>query len=438
MDWNERITDAVYTSPSGKEATFKFEEFSRDTELKTGVFTFPDRDGARVQHQGAGARTHPLTCIFEGSDCMSLADDFEAMLMERGIAELQHPIYGALKMVPTGNIKRSDNLISELNQSIVSVTFTETITDDNVPKLDVVTADNINSMVDDFTEAAATDFAEGITVESISEQLQVQSTLTAQVNTLGENLKSMAATDPGKKAQFITAISELKNGISDYFTQAEKAVKKGLDIGRQILNVMKMPSKMIVSVAEKIRGYTNLITQIANQFRNDPFGINNIKNYFNSARLVLTGALAFFASGTAISITEAVSTAATKDTSAGVLSREEAIETALQIESLMEKIKEFEDSKIEQNAFIDHNATSYLLLQQIVYSSIKLIINSAFSLPMKRTIILDRDRQIIELCCELYGSEIFIDRFIQENNFNIDEIELLPMGKEVSYYVQGA
>jgi hypothetical protein len=57
---------------------------------------------------------------------------------------------------------------------------------------------------------------------------------------------------------------------------------------------------------------------------------------------------------------------------------------------------------------------------------------------MQKTITLDRDRQVIELCAELYGTTDYVDDFIIENNFNIDEIELLPMGKKVSYYVKGA
>jgi hypothetical protein len=56
---------------------------------------------------------------------------------------------------------------------------------------------------------------------------------------------------------------------------------------------------------------------------------------------------------------------------------------------------------------------------------------------MQKTITLDRDRQVIELCAELYGTTDYLDDFITSNNFNADEIELLPMGKKVSYYVKG-
>jgi len=62
--------------------------------------------------------------------------------------------------------------------------------------------------------------------------------------------------------------------------------------------------------------------------------------------------------------------------------------------------------------------------------------NVSLSLPMRRTITLDQDRQIIELVCELYGSPDYIDKFISDNDLSADELEVLPMGREVTYHVQ--
>jgi hypothetical protein len=55
---------------------------------------------------------------------------------------------------------------------------------------------------------------------------------------------------------------------------------------------------------------------------------------------------------------------------------------------------------------------------------------------LQKTVTLDRDRQAVELCAELYGeADGRLDEFIALNNFNIDEIELIPTGRRVSYYV---
>jgi hypothetical protein len=96
------------------------------------------------------------------------------------------------------------------------------------------------------------------------------------------------------------------------------------------------------------------------------------------------------------------------------------------------------DTKTGNDALVDSHAESCLLFNELVYTCLYMIQDAAFDLPMRRVIVLDRDRQIIELCCELYGSPDYLERFIVDNDFNIDELEIIPMGREVMYYVQSA
>jgi hypothetical protein len=500
MAWQDKNLEAKYISPSGKEFSFTWDKpLSRETELKSGIFTFPDRDGAHVQHQGAGARSFPLEVIFFGPDCMDKADEFETALIERDIAELQHPTYGIRKVIPTGNIKREDDLISALNESHVTITFTETLTDELPAELKAVSADELEQKYDDFSESAANDFAESISIESVSEELQLQSTMEIQAQVLDNNLSGLMTADAGALADFKTSTGELKESIKELktdrfsdikglynntkrlFKNAEKIVQKAINSARLALNTMKMPSRMAVNLMEKIKGYSQLITAITNQFKNDPFGTTNVKNTFASTCLVLNGCIASILSGSALSIAEAASSfslggfsasrslgavadspggggntsggsdsefnegsdssggdsTAAGDTG-GIISREETIQVINQLISLFETVKKFQDRKIGNDIIVDSNSSTYLLLNELVYSSIQLIQNASFSLPMQRTIWLNRDRQIVELCCELYGSADYLDKFISENDFNIDEIELLPMGREVTYYVKVA
>jgi prophage DNA circulation protein len=452
---DRELLEAKYTAPSGKEFTFLWEVSEKETVLKTGVFTFPDKDGAHVQHQGRGPVSFPMTCIFNGENNIETADNFEAALAEQDTAELQHPVYGIKKVIPTGNIKRKEDCINSINESHVTITFTENTTGEP-GKLEKVTADELEAGFDEFSEAAATDFAESITAENIGEQLQIQSALEEQTNILNDNLLNIvssstvtdttgAAKKTSKLADFVTSVKELKDNIKNMFKVAEGVVQKSINIARITLNLMKLPSRIIVDINEKIKGYTQLVTQIVKQFKNDPFGINNIKNSFASTRLVLTASVASLSTGAALSIAESAASSragggGVYSSGAGVLSREAAVSAALELNNLLETVQTFEDSKIKQNVFIDSNATSYFLLIELVYNSIQLILNMSFSLPMRRTITLDRDRNFIELCAELYGTvdSFYLDRFISENDFNIDELEIIPMGREVSYYVKSA
>jgi hypothetical protein len=443
------LLDAVYTSPSGSVHSFSWEKSERGTELKTGIFTFPDRDGAHVQHQGAGAFSYPMTCIFSGEDCAELADAFEAALIERGTGELQHPVYGVLKVVPTGNIKREDDLIGNVFESIVTITFTENITDGEPPALDAILSSEIEEKFDTFEETAAEDFANGITTENVSEELALQSALETQTSAMNESMGDIVSgADAKDKASFLSTMKELKSNIKSLYDKgasaaraAERKTQNAINIARQTIKIMKLPARITINITEKIKGYTGLIVGLVNQYRNDPVGINQMKNAFMSTRLVLSSAVASIASGGALSVLEAASLfTGGSMPGGGTITREGAVAVAAQLAGLLQTVTDFEDSKVGQNNFIDSNSSTYLELLEIVYSSIQLIMNVTFSLPMRRTIILDRDRQVIELCAELYGdiSNDTLDKFIMENNFNIDEIELLPMGREVSYYVQSA
>jgi prophage DNA circulation protein len=485
MAWQEKTLEAKYTSPSGKEIPFLWEKTSRETELKTGVFTFPDRDGAHVQHQGRGATSFPMKCIFSGPDCMDKADEFEAALFEQDVAELQHPVYGLIKVIPTGNIKREDDLISALNESCVTVTFTETITDEEATPMDTVTADEIDETYEEFSESSAADFAEGISTDTVAEELQLQSNLMAQAQILDDNLIPLSEVDPSALANIKTISGELKGSIKNlkkdnWFMSAaswtkkmaklaESYVVKALNVARLVLNLMKLPSKISVNIMEKIKGYSMIATNLINQFRNDPFGIKNVANAYKSTSLVLSGCVAALASGSAVTMASIAATAprasvnrtptvspsggssagggasgggspsgGTIPGGPGTIAREETAQIISGILTLFEEVKSFQDSKIEKDVFIDSDSNTSLLLSKLVYSSVNLIMAASLSLPMRRTITLDQDRQVIELVCELYGSEDYLDKFIAENDLSLDELEVIPMGREVSYYVQVA
>jgi hypothetical protein len=357
------IQEARYTSPGGKEIIFGWETAKRDTELKTGVFTFPGRDGTNVQHQGAGARTFPLVCIFSGADYMAKADEFEAMLIERGAAELQHPVYGTIKVKPVGRIEREDDPVNKLGQSTVTVTvtFTETIAGEAAAELNETAAAAIDEEYEEFSEAAAADFAAALETENISEQMDITASLETQTQSIIDNLEPIAASGKEGFADWAASAKELKDNIKNLYSKAKRVAAraesvyvKALNTGRLTLRLMKLPSTIAVSLAEKIKGYSTLTANLINQYKNDPFGAEKIKAAYATATLALTGTVAAIASGSALTVAEtAAMTGATsmgivKNTnmSIGTMSREEAIKTSGQISALLESTDAFKDEKV--------------------------------------------------------------------------------------------
>ena len=82
-----------------------------------------------------------------------------------------------------------------------------------------------------------------------------------------------------------------------------------------------------------------------------------------------------------------------------------------------------------KNAFVD-TGEGYEALLDMVICAIQVMQTVAFELPVTRIIRLGRDRQIMELLCELYGQKGFtrLDQFIVDNRLTADE-SLHPDGQ---------
>src|SRR5690606_33269501 len=82
---------------------------------------------------------------------------------------------------------------------------------------------------------------------------------------------------------------------------------------------------------------------------------------------------------------------------------------------------------------------SYQQLQYAVSQTIGRLVEISFSLFPERFVVLDRDRTIIDVAAELYGSvsNDTLDYLINTNSLTGSEILELPKGKRIAYYAQG-
>lgn len=438
MSWNNEIKDAQYTSPSGRTFTFQYGPLSKETELKTATFTFPEKDGALVVPLGIGGKTFPLACFFYGENCLQEANDFENGLMERGYGELQHPIYGVHKVVPTGSIKRSDDLVQGLNVSQVDVTFAETIIDETFPDSAILNQDAVTAKVDAFNEASVKEFVKNMNPENVSESLKVQGTLKAQTRAIEDNIIPLAKQSVSTYTRFQEIDENLKANIPSLSEKKE-------EIAQQALKLIELSSKLPTPVATKTDAYNSLAEKIINDFKNDPAGINAVKNQFICTRLILCSTLVSLASGIALALdsngeidspasASAVGVTNSSSNPGRFKSRDEAVACAVYLSNMYDSVVDFLDSKIDEDLIVE-TGESFVAMHDCVALSIKLIVEQSFNLTSRKKITLGKDRQIMELLAELYGNFDRLDEFIVDNNLTYDEIQLIPMGREVAYYV---
>lgn len=439
MAWQDLIKDATYTAPSGKEYSFKYSSgLSSETDLKTATFTFPEKDGALVTPLGYGGRKFPMTCKFYGEDCIVDADAFEEALKERGYGELQHPVYGVHKVVPTGSIKRSDDVVLGLNESTIDVVFSETLVDETFPDSNVLSQDLIESGLDSFVTAAAAEFASDMSPENVAETISVQGTLKSIVRSIDDGISVLAKESTSTYTQF----QEIQSGLS---SSISRLVDDPIAVAEQILFLSKAPSRLCINVSAKIEGYASVIKSLINNFKKDAFGINAAKNQFISTRLAVQGLMISLASGVAVAMTasgeidspasESATSVSTHESNPGTFkSREDAIVAANAILELYDDVVAFLDAKTDLDLIVE-TGEGFGYMRDVVITSVQMIVDQSFRLSTRRIITLGCDRQIVELLYELYGNLDRIDEFIIDNHLNYNEIALLPMGREVAYYV---
>lgn len=430
------INEIKYTSPSGKEFSFAFENLSKETDLKTVTFTFPEKDGAYIQSLGRGGRRFPMTCIFTGEDCNIKADNFETALEERGVGSLQHPIYGTRSVVPTGSIKRNDGLVTEYNTSTVEITFSETLGKEAVLKSSVELSGEVSAAMEKFADASIAEFTATVTLLNASETMAMAEVIAKSSEIITDSM------DKFVKDGSSNWLDDMQKSINNKYTQIRKAVKEATkytnnirQFSSTVLAAMRLPATLVCAPMEVISTYANLVTETINMFKKDPIGINKIKNQFANTKFAVMGAVASLCE--CLSFTCANSgNGGGKAKSGGFKSREDAMNTVTEVMELYDKVKTFCDSKIEKDVYVD-TEESYEAFQDVVTKTVAQIIESSFSLRNRRVITLDRDRVLIELVSELYNGDIDdnLDEFVMDNHLNWETLKILPMGSEVSYYV---
>lgn len=442
MAWTDDLLTAQYTSPSGKTIPFRYVDVTKEVDLKTSTYTFPSKDGALVQSLGRGGRRFPLECVFTGAGCIADADAFDAALEERGYGELQHPVYGTRKVVPTGSIKRSDPLATGGNVSTITVTFSETITDTAMPDSAVNQADAIAQDFEAVEDLACADFAGGVAYTNASEQIKLTTTLNKNMATSYLAMADAAKSNLSANDTLWQTFQALKKQGYEFVNGIGKTINAPLNFARTLYNIYKLPSKLVVSLLKTVDGYTGAYASLLTDFITDPVGAVNVANQFHSTNLSLLATITSLGNALATVAGDTDARAASRGTpgaggsnsgGVGFRNREEAVEAVSTLNELLDTYTGFVDKYDKKDVFVDTSET-YYALQKLAADVERYVLEVAFDLPTKRIITLGRDRQLLELLTELYGNLDHLDEFIMDNNLNADELEVLPMGREVCYY----
>ena len=405
MSWEDRIREAAYTAPDGTRQAFTYEDVSRATEKKTSTYSFPDYDGAFVQDTGRGRRRYPLRCIFHGADYDQESAAFEDLLLQRGPGVLEHPIYGVMDVVPTGEIRRRDDLATAANQSVIEVEFFETV-DLTFPSDQSHPADDVAAAVDDYNAASASEFARIVDIDQAADRADLKGSY--------ERLLANAGTE-------LQALADAENDVRDRFQDVKDSIDRGIDtliqeplsLAAQTSQLIQAPARAAQSVQDRLDGYRDLAGSIIGGKGADT------SNQIASRDLFASGAV----SGSVVS-----------SVNHQFRTRGEVFEAAEDILDQFDDLQAWREQEYARTEDTD-TGEAYQALQRAVATAAGFLVEISFSLAAERRIVTTRPRTMIDLCAELYGEvDEKLDFFIDTNSLTGDEHLEIPAGREIVYY----
>lgn len=427
MAWQDRLSPAAYTAPSGERFEFIYEDVSRGIEKRTTVFDFPDINGSLVQDFGRSGRRYPMRVVFSGTDHDLAADRFFVAMGERGAGLLEHPRYGTVTAVPTGRVRQRDDLKTAANQTIIEVSFFETLGVSLLaPQADP--RGGVFAAVTDFIDAAAENFATILNAESDSDRASLTGLFQRTLDTTRDALEPIAATTQEVESRFNDVYDSINTGL-------DQLISDPLTIGAQVVRLIQLPGRAADSIKRRLDGYEALARDLIGAGDADSPGEAATRDLYATSEV--TGAVisTVFQVGTSTPAAEDTALPADFESATTFLTRAQAIDAADQLLTLFEDVAQWRDEQFEAQGVID-TGEAYQQMYEAVSLAAGFMVELSFSLRQERRLVLDRARTFVDLVGELYGQlDEQFDFFINSNNLTGSEILEIPQGREIVYYV---
>jgi prophage DNA circulation protein len=367
MSWEDRLREASYKSPSGVELAFIYGDVGRSVSRKTSAFEFPDFDGTFVQDLGRTGRRYPLRLIFSGADHDQEADAFLSALEERGVGVLTHPRYGAVDVIPFGDITQRDDLVTAANQTVLEVTFWETVRQ-LFPEASATPAGTVEGLADDADAASGQALEDGVDLDTGSKVSAFKAAYQNTLDATSEALSKVAAATDSVKRTFDSITRSINNSI-------DVLVGDPLTLGFQTVALIQAPGAAAAQIRARLDAYGNLLNQITGA--GTPSDANSMANASLYAEVYLS----------------ALARASVLDE---LTTQPEAIEVADEISTLFDSWVAWRDQANADLDIVDDNAT-YGPTSTLIGAAVGALVTRAFDLRTALTVITDRPRTIIDL-----------------------------------------
>lgn len=425
MSWRDRLKQPAITPPTGERFTFEYEDVEKEVNFKTNQFTFGDKQGALVQDFGLGVVSFPLTLYMSGTDYDAKAAAFETAISFPGSSLLEHPMYGNHNVI-IESYTRSDKIKTAGNQARFEMVITETI----IPAAPVSALEaksNIIGQMNALSEIQQTAFDAQYGI--VSDLITARDRITQFVSDISAGFENIVS---------------VNQEISDAFDASTEFITENIDelledvpaLAGSLYSLIRIPARSTASISSRVQAY---IDTMATQIRDIEGAGIDLFNQFTENQLLLTSELSAMSEATLFSENDLITKADATGLAGDILDQYRLVQEYL--DGL--EVLAIDDPLTERYSVNDALAQ---FIKSITSSTAGNLILLSFSLKQERIITLEETETIITLCQKLYGGRLEdpivpgldktkLDFLIETNMLNGRELIIIPIGREIKYYV---
>jgi len=399
MSHFDRLSELLYTSPSGKEFRPLWDDLERSGGKKAAVHELVGLNVASVQDLGNSAKKYPLSLYFTGENYDLTADGFFKALEEKGRSVLSHPRWGKLDVLPL-TWSQSEDLVSGVGAAKFTVEFIA------APDLSLSAVTDTAAAMQSAADTAAESIPAPENYTNAADKARGKSSALKGVKKITTGIKALTSAADTARQDMENAARAITNGIDDLMESPVALVQAMTSLART-------PARIQQNIKAKITGYAGLMKDGVNDLLNTP------------ADLVTASLQICFLIAYAISGVDA--------TTAGTLtSRSEAMSARDALDYAIAEVLGAIDSMQAQGYAPDPQILAYLADLRARASAY--LLNESYGLPSELSVVLDAATLPCELAYRLTGDADKSGEIAELNGWGGDKLLVIPAGTEVRYY----
>ena len=424
MTYQDRLNVPAYTSivtETRTEWVYR-DAFTTDFQMRLDRRRYVGVDGVYYRTLGFDGFDYPMACVFDGPDHDLDAQAFVKTLLEVDPSDpakagiLEHPTDGVIPViVDSGRVTR--DTVNDAAQTIVEVLFQKQTLPPEVEQ-DSPTV-STRRQFEALTDSASTDFDFMSFVATPGGRLAAIKAATANLDVISETMSAVARGN----AAVLTQINLIQD---DILRNIDTLVKSPAILAQQFQNLVNTIAAVPGNIAERVEAWADLYSKSRPADGETLTPSEDNRNIIANQEVVCTAATANMFLDIAENADSFPSVLDAFNTLNDIQEQREDLEVFLAEQQTAYDQNIFQKQVITQRETLDQLST----LAQLAGDAIRA---AAPSLGTKMSVQIPKDYALLQFAYEYYGvvDDDTLQQIIDTNLLTIDEIVLLPHGKEL-------